>query len=234
MQIVKFYDILFTFTSRMTTKTNDKLMKNQNFVAAIRSMAILLISLLFFPSLLNAQTKGTFTDARDGRVYAWVKIGSQTWMAENLKFNAKTGSWAYNNDTANLAVYGRLYNWKTAQTSCPKGWHVPSDKEWGALIKTLGGNDEAGLKMVEMDTIARVKGQAAVAGKSPLTSLLSGVRHPDGSCIGINFWGGLWSSSKTNDSVSNNVLFAHGRKDLGISTNDKNAGFSVRCVKGGK
>ena len=206
-------------------------MKKSNFLPGFNFAMILLISMMFIPCLVNAQTKGTFTDGRDGRVYAWVKIGNQTWMAENLKFAARVGSWSYNNDSANLATYGRLYIWKTAQTACPKGWHVPSDKEWGVLIQTLGGSDAAGLKMQATDTVVKVRGQAAAPGTTPLCSLLGGVRHPDGTCIGLNFWGGCWTSSKTNDTISKNVLFAHGRGDMGVGTNDKNAGFSVRCVK---
>jgi len=205
-------------------------MKKSNLIFGLNPVMIMLISLMFISSLAIAQTKGTFTDSRDGRVYAWIKIGNQTWMAENLKFAAHLGSWSYNNDSANLATYGRLYTWKTAQTSCPKGWHVPSDKEWGVLIQTLGGNQAAGLKMQIMDTIVKIHAQAP-AGTNALSTLLGGVRHPDGSCIGLNFWGGCWSSGKVNDTVANNVLFAHGRGDLGISTNDKNAGFSVRCIK---
>jgi uncharacterized protein (TIGR02145 family) len=205
-------------------------MKNTNLLTGLRSIVILAVFLLSFAGPLTAQNKGTFTDARDGRVYAWVKIGSLHWMAENLKFTAKTGSWAYNDDTVNLPVYGRLYNWKTAVTSCPKGWHVPTDKEWSALIQALGGPEQAGLKMQAMDTIVKVKLPSA-PGTAALTTLLCGVRHPDGSCIGLNYWGGFWSGTKTNDSVASNVLFAHGRGDLGLSTNDKNSGFSVRCVK---
>ncbi len=192
---------------------------------------LLLASLLFQSSQLNGQTKGTFTDARDGHIYAWVKIGNQTWMAENLRFDAKVGSWVYNNDSTMLVTFGRLYNWKTAKSSCPKGWHMPSDKEWGVLIQTLGGPGEAGLKMIAMDTVIKVPGHLSAPGVSPFSPLLSGIRHPDGTCIGVNYWGGCWSADKTNDTVANNVLFAHGRKDLGLGTNDKNAGFSVRCVK---
>ncbi|MCX6268023.1 MAG: hypothetical protein NTW16_11790 [Bacteroidetes bacterium] len=187
----------------------------------------LLIS-LSLPMLLDAQDKGTVKDIRDGHTYNWVKIGAQSWMTENLDFNAQGGSWACNNDSADEVNFGRLYSWKAAQTACPKGWHVPSDKEWGVLMRTL--NSDPGLKMQSMDTIGKGPGKT---GKAPasLSSLLSGVRHPDGSFSGLNLWGGCWTSSKVNDTVATNVLFARGAKEISVSTNDKNTGFSVRCMK---
>jgi len=95
---------------------------------------------------------GKFTDERDGREYEWVKIGEQTWMAENLKFNA---SGSRNN------TYGRSYNWTTAmngeassnanpsgvQGVCPDGWHLPSYAEWNVLITSVGGFEAANFKL---------------------------------------------------------------------------------------
>ena len=88
----------------------------------------------------------TFTDSRDGKAYKKVAIGKQTWMKENLNYEAK-GSVCYDNKTDNCAKYGRLYNWNTAMAACPAGWHLPSDKEWTTLADYLGGKDWAGKKL---------------------------------------------------------------------------------------
>lgn len=80
-------------------------------------------------------TNGTFTDARDGETYQTVTLCGQTWFAENLRYNAAGSFYNMNNPDPK---YGRLYDWSTALTACPSGWHLPTDAEWITLEMALG------------------------------------------------------------------------------------------------
>jgi uncharacterized protein (TIGR02145 family) len=125
------------------------------------------IALLLICTAAFAQQKGSFTDTRDKKTYKTVKIGEQTWMAENLNYDAK-GSKCYGEDgvmtegesgeekitytnkvlQANCKRLGRLYGWNTAMKVCPSGWHLPSDKEWQILVDFAGGDEVAGKKLM--------------------------------------------------------------------------------------
>ena len=87
-----------------------------------------------------AQNMSLFVDTRDGQDYAAVKIGTQTWMAENLN---------YATENSNCTKYGCLYTLTTAITACPLGYHLPSMDEWKVLFSAVGGESSVSRLMGE-------------------------------------------------------------------------------------
>ena len=91
---------------------------------------------------------GTLTDARDNQTYKTVKIGEQTWMAQNLNYKTDS-SFCYKDEESYCAKFGRLYLWKDGaeKDACPDGWHVPSKAEFDTLVAVVGGSALAGLSL---------------------------------------------------------------------------------------
>jgi TonB family protein len=100
---------------------------------------------------IAAFAQNTFTDPRDGKKYKTAKIGNQTWIAQNLDYHGEDGylGLCYGDEPQkkirkpeNCKKYGRLYDWNEATKACPKGWHLPSNKEWEILMDFAGGKEE--------------------------------------------------------------------------------------------
>jgi uncharacterized protein (TIGR02145 family) len=144
----------------------------------------------------------------DGNTYNTVRIGSQVWMAENLKttrYNDNSAiplvtgysdwvnlrspgyCWYDNDNVTNKAVYGALYNWLVVDAAsnggknvCPTGWHVPSDNEWTIMVNFLGGENLAGGKLKEAGTAHWPSPNSGATNESGFTALPAGARSAGG------------------------------------------------------
>jgi uncharacterized protein (TIGR02145 family) len=188
-------------------------------------------------------------------VYAQtVTIGAQVWTAKNLnvtKFRngeaipqAKTNeewkaagdnkqaAWCYyNNDSANVAKYGILYNWYAVNDPrglAPAGYHIPSDAEWTTLSTFLGGEYAAGSKMKSTSGWEK---NGNGNNSSGFSGLPGGTRVSGGTfdTIGIN--GNWWSSSEFDTYYSWTRFLSYPSGLVLRNRSTKTNGFSVRCLR---
>ncbi|MCL1957598.1 MAG: fibrobacter succinogenes major paralogous domain-containing protein [Fibromonadales bacterium] len=181
----------------------------------------------------DTQTNMQVIDGRDGKKYKTVKIGTQTWMAENLNYNA-SGK-CYDNKPANCDKYGRLYNWNTAKTACPNGWHLPDDMEWDKLYRFADGtkgtsspyNSETAGKYLKAASGWIENGNGT--DKFGFAALPSGYGDSRG-FRGAGDFGGWWSASEDNSYAYMRSMFYNG-EDAGWRDAGKSLLFSVRCLQ---
>jgi len=145
--------------------------------------------------------KAKFCDFRNGKIYKFVAINTQTWMAENLNYNVGISK-CYDNKPDNCDKYGMLYNWETAKTACPSGWHLPSKAEWEALTGS------------------------AMYGFS---AMLGGYGSND-KFNSIDSYGYWWSASEYNSDYAYTLYTGYSKKYDWYSRG-KSYLFSVRCIK---
>jgi uncharacterized protein (TIGR02145 family) len=108
----------------------------------------------------------TFTDSRDGKIYQTVKIGSQWIMTENLAYKPNKGKYKpFNGKDKNFEIHGYQYNWETANSVAPEGWHLPSINEWKKMKLYLSGSIEDIRKNLSIDDcigLDRIKSNAII------------------------------------------------------------------------
>ena len=183
--------------------------------------AVILLALLS----ISAFAQSTFTDSRDGKKYKSVKIGKQTWMAQNLDYHGEDGNLGvcYDNKPENCTKYGGLYDWNEAKKACPKGWHLPSDKEWQTLVDFAGGT-KAGRKL-------RVKAENG-SDDYGFSALLGGTGY-SGNFEGVGYDGIWWSASEREDSsdVAYGWSMDYGHEFLVGNDSLKSGLSSVRCLQ---
>ena len=192
----------------------------------------------------------------DGNSYKTVTIGTQVWMAENLKttkYNDGTAisnvtdntAWStnttgaycnYSNTLANSDIYGSLYNWYVAASTnskkvCPIGWHVPTDAEWTTLTTYLGGGSVAGGKLKETTTIHWLSPNTGATNETGFTALPGGYRDGSGSFGLIGIYGFWWSSSISGTTYAWYRYMINSNGSISGGDNPQHAGSYVRCLK---
>ena len=167
------------------------------------------------------------TDTRDGKKYKTVKIGSQTWMAENLNY-AANGSKCYDNNSGNCAKYGHLYDWNTARSACPSGWHLPSYDEWDMLSNAVGGEKIAGKKLKAK---SGWKDNGNGTDDYGFSALPGGDGDSDGSFSRVGYYGCWWSASKGHSDRASRLNMNWSGDHAYWLNSLKSDLFSVRCVQ---
>jgi uncharacterized protein (TIGR02145 family) len=198
-------------------------------------MKKLIILLLLFSAMVFAQQKGSFTDSRDGKKYKTVKIGTQTWMAENLNYQFE------NSTCVDCKKYGMLYEGKNdSRKVCPQGWHLPSDEEWNVLYEFAGGRENASKKLrakTGWNNVISRRGEVISKGNG--TDDYGFAAMPGGYCgiaCGIEcgnsgdagYW---WSATNGERGDARFQIMISSADSVANSATLECVGYSVRCVQ---
>jgi uncharacterized protein (TIGR02145 family) len=199
----------------------------------------------------TAITYGTLTDGRDGQTYWTVKIGTQTWMAQNLNYRNPTGSsdtvgvcYSFANDSC--AKYGRLYTWAEAmgasstyatatlgatlphQGICPNGWRIPSDEEWSVLVQYV----DSATSRSKLRSVSGWSNDANGTDAFGFHVLPSGVHHINGMFYNIDVDAAFWTAAEiSSTNVWNRGFYANTSTNVTRDNNSKSYGFSLRCLE---
>ena len=186
----------------------------------------------------------------EGNKYRTIEIGTQTWMAENLRstklndgtdipFVPDVTLWSglttpgycwFNNDSVG---YGALYNWYTVNTGklCPEGWHVPEDDEWTLLTDYLGGKSVAGGKLRETGTSHWQSPNTGATNETGFTGLPAGYRNAAGGFNSFGSYAFWWSSTEWSSIGAWYRDVYYGYNSVDRSNSNKKSGANIRCLK---
>ena len=163
-----------------------------------------------------------------GNVYKTIKIGGQTWMAQNMAYQgdnvtcyANTVEAPYG-DPDFIAHYGCLYNWEDAQKVCPDGWHLPTGDEFTDLLNSVGDsgkNRSQNLRASDFDQGKDTYGFGALA---------AGL-HYRSSCHRLGEVAQFWSGEEYMVTSARHLVVDSESAELDVSLQEY--GFSVRCLK---
>jgi uncharacterized protein (TIGR02145 family) len=192
----------------------------------------------------------------DGNRYLTIQIGTQQWMAENLKtttYNDGTPiphvvenadwnllstpaySWYMNSESDYKATYGAMYNWWAVASGklCPLGWHAPDSTEYSTLVNYLGGSTKAGTKLKEQGNSHWLYSNLA-DNSSGFTALPGGYRTNSGVFLYQGNIGYLWSTTPDLSWTTRSrfvIMYSTEPVCVVVYSTTRQAGLSVRCVK---
>ena len=186
---------------------------------------------------------GTFTDARDGRVYKTIDIWGQTWMAENLdyrdsvtKLELEGNRWCYGNEAEQCDAYGSFYSCELSSQVCPAGWRLPSISDWMNLynfIVLMGGDPQNGLRAKEgwSDNTGHSRNGTDVLG---FTALPGGIMYEVGSYGDATRQAWFWYAQDC--SLNEYEAFYLSSEEVNFVTSSVSGGvvsdaYSIRCIK---
>lgn len=170
----------------------------------------------------------------DGVQFGEIEIGNQIWADKNLDIDdGEGGIYAYYNNEANVATYGRLYTWDAAVRVADSidGWHLPSDAEWQTLVDYLGGESVAGGKLKETGTTHWTSPNAGATNETGFTALPSGYRNKAGTFNYIRGYGYWWSATEYDATLAWYRNMNYNYSNVFRTYNNKGVGFSVRLIK---
>ena len=203
--------------------------------------------------LKDADKFASVTDSRDGQTYRTVKIGTQTWMAQNLNYKT-ANSYCYEDVSVNCFKYGRLYTWAAAMDSasfwstngkgcgygstcsptypvrgvCPDGWHLPTRTEWNTLFSAVGDSSTAGQALKSTSGWYNIhNGSDAFS----FRALPAGFKGKNGNYDGESSNAFFWSSTEYNASIAYYMNLHYSTGNARLYRYDEYYGYSVRCLK---
>jgi uncharacterized protein (TIGR02145 family) len=188
--------------------------------------------------------------------YKIANIGGLKWLAENLDYDVE-GSKCYDNDPANCAIYGRLYNWVTAMDLppecdsiecssriqpkhrgiCPSGWHIPSNADWDKLLHYADSTKEM-IGVYESPTAGKYLKSTSGwnnggngTDKFGFSALPGGYSGPEGtSFYHIGDGGYWWSASEEGSGYASRRRMRYNSDGVGLRDLGKSSLLSVRCL----
>ena len=197
---------------------------------------------------------GSMTDI-DGNIYKTIKIGNQTWMAENLRVSKyrngdaipnildneewaalTTGAFCNYNNTSDLdtiATYGRLYNWYAVADTrgiAPEGWRVPTTADWNELIELLGGDTIASNTLKEIGTW-HWEDPYESTNSSGFTAIPNGRRYQSRNMNDIGFFATYWTATEASIEHAAFLYLYYFDSKVWKGVNYKANGYAVRLIK---